>query len=125
MALRYADASFDLVVTSETLEHVPDFERALGEIRRVLRPDGQHIFTVPLLWDRPTRRRATLGEDGKAEHRLPPSYHGPPGGRDDFLVFFEFGSDFPEAVAAAGFEVEIVRDAARPTLVTFVTRPSR
>jgi SAM-dependent methyltransferase len=126
MALSYADGSFDLVVTSEVIEHVPDYEQALREIRRVLRPDGWHIFTVPLLWDRPTRRRATLGEDGKVRHALPPSYHGKPAeGRDDFLVFFEFGSDFPAAVEAAGFEVELVRDAARPTLVTFVTRPSR
>jgi hypothetical protein len=36
MALTYPDASFDLVLTSETLEHVPDLAAALGEILRVL-----------------------------------------------------------------------------------------
>ncbi len=47
--LTYPGASFDLVLTSETLEHVPDLEAALSEIRRVLAPGGRHIFTVPLL----------------------------------------------------------------------------
>ena len=35
-ALSYADESLDLVITSDTLEHVPDVDRALGEIHRVL-----------------------------------------------------------------------------------------
>src|SRR4051812_17148599 len=36
--LTYPDACFDVVLTSETLEHVPDLDAALGEIRRVLVP---------------------------------------------------------------------------------------
>jgi len=32
--LTYADASFDLVLSSDTLEHVPDFRAALRETRR-------------------------------------------------------------------------------------------
>jgi SAM-dependent methyltransferase len=39
-ALSYGDGMFDLVVNSDTLEHVPDFDRALAEIRRVLKPGG-------------------------------------------------------------------------------------
>ena len=45
--LSYPDASFDLVLTSDTLEHVPDPHAALRETRRVLRPGGRHVFTVP------------------------------------------------------------------------------
>ena len=45
--------SFDLVLTSETLEHVPDLAAASREIRRVLVPGGRHIFTIPLLPDVP------------------------------------------------------------------------
>src|SRR5690242_6563546 len=36
----YADASFDGVVANHMLYHVPDRDKALGEIRRVLKPNG-------------------------------------------------------------------------------------
>jgi SAM-dependent methyltransferase len=39
--LSYRDGSFDLIVTSETLEHVPDLDAALWELRRVLRPGAR------------------------------------------------------------------------------------
>jgi ubiquinone/menaquinone biosynthesis C-methylase UbiE len=43
----FESKSFDLVVCSEVLEHVPDPELAIEEIRRVLRPGGFAIITVP------------------------------------------------------------------------------
>jgi SAM-dependent methyltransferase len=121
-ALTYTDASFDLVITSDTLEHVPDIERALAEIHRVLKPGGAHVFTVPVVWDRASRRRARL-VDGQVVHLLPPSHHGDPlSGAADFLVFHEFGADFPELCTRAGFKLELLRDAANPALVTFIAR---
>ena len=39
-SLPYADQSFDVVMANHMLYHVPDIERALSEIRRVLKPDG-------------------------------------------------------------------------------------
>jgi SAM-dependent methyltransferase len=44
-----ADASFDTVLCSQVLEHVPRPWDALSEIARVLRPDGVLIATVPHL----------------------------------------------------------------------------
>lgn len=44
---------FDLVVFTETLEHVPNPEKALAEVRRVLKVDGKAVITVPtqsLIW---------------------------------------------------------------------------
>ena len=43
-ALPYPDGSFDTVVASLLLCSVRDQDRALGEIRRVLRPGGKYLF---------------------------------------------------------------------------------
>ena len=122
MNLSYPDASFDLVITSDTLEHVPDIDRALRETLRVLRPGGTHLFTVPVVWDRATRQRARL-EGSVLTHLLPPSHHGAPAeGKSDFLVFYEFGADFVDRCRSAGFEIELLRHEDNPAVVTFVAR---
>lgn len=45
-----ADDSIDLVVSFETIEHLEDYHAFLREARRVLRPDGRIIASVPNLW---------------------------------------------------------------------------
>jgi ubiquinone/menaquinone biosynthesis C-methylase UbiE len=42
--LSFHDHSFDTVVTTLTLCSIPDVERALAEVRRVLSPDGQYLL---------------------------------------------------------------------------------
>ena len=104
--LTHPDESFDLVLTSETLEHVPDLHQALAEIRRVLAPDGVHLFTVPILPGIPkTFPRAALSEDGARLDFAPFIAH--PGGDTGYPVFTEFGADFPELVRDAGYAVEV------------------
>ncbi|MBI5224925.1 class I SAM-dependent methyltransferase [Candidatus Micrarchaeota archaeon] len=39
--------SQDLAILSEVLEHLPDYPAALKEIRRILKPNGKFIITVP------------------------------------------------------------------------------
>jgi ubiquinone/menaquinone biosynthesis C-methylase UbiE len=48
-ALPFRDAAFDAIKATELLEHVPDVPRALAECRRVLRPGGHLVITVPFL----------------------------------------------------------------------------
>jgi SAM-dependent methyltransferase len=45
--LPFVAASFDAVITSEVLEHIPDDMAALAEMIRVLRPGGTFAATVP------------------------------------------------------------------------------
>ncbi len=105
-SLTYPDGCFDLVLTSESLEHVPDLTAALREIRRVLAPGGRHIFTVPLLpQTTATFPRAILQPDGTVEDKAPRIAH--PGGDWGYPVFTEFGADLPELLRQAGFEVDV------------------
>lgn len=52
-ALPFDDASFSSVVAVQSIEHVPDPERAVAEAARVLEPDGAAVFVTP--------NRLTLG----------------------------------------------------------------
>jgi SAM-dependent methyltransferase len=45
--LPFADESFDCVIASEVLEHVPDDNAAFAELARVLKPGGTIAVTVP------------------------------------------------------------------------------
>lgn len=92
--LKIDSESTDLVVHSDTIEHILNPERALSECRRVLREDGRCIFTVPIIIDRMSRCRTGLS----------PSYHGGSGiNADDQLVYTEFGVDMWRFVLGAGF----------------------
>ena len=50
LRLPFADNSFDKVICSEVLEHIPDYRAALTEIRRVLKPGGLLCASVPRRW---------------------------------------------------------------------------
>lgn len=95
MALPFESGSFDLVVHSDTLEHVPDPMMGLRECRRVLRPGGACLFTVPVVVGRLTRSRKDL----------PLSVHGSEGCTDSSLaVHTEFGADAWCQVLESGFD---------------------
>lgn len=94
MNLPYTADSFDLVIHSDTLEHVPDPIRALEECKRVLRPNGRCAFTVPVVVNRLSR----------STNRGLPSYHGHSGTTaEDFKVRTEFGADTWKVALSAGF----------------------
>lgn len=88
------DASFDLILCSHVLEHVPDDRAAMSELHRVLTPGGLALVLVPY------RPGVTTYED--------PSIVSPLGrmvafGQQDHVRIY--GSDLPGRLAEAGFEV--------------------
>lgn len=48
--LPFADGSFDRVIVSEVLEHIPDDSAAMAEVARILTPQGKAAVTVPRYW---------------------------------------------------------------------------
>ena len=45
--LTFDEDSFDLIISSDVMEHLPNIELAFAETLRVLRPGGVHVFTIP------------------------------------------------------------------------------
>ncbi len=44
------DASFDLILCSEVVEHIPDSASALASMHRLLRPGGHLVLSTPQRW---------------------------------------------------------------------------
>lgn len=85
-AIDLPDASLDVVLTPHVLEHVPDTDKALSELFRVMKPGGHVFLQVPI---------------PQAVTKVPeePEYHG-----DNTLVFFRFGWDLADTIRSHGFE---------------------
>ena len=89
--LAIRDQSFDVVISSEMLEHTDAPERAIKELARVLRADGLLVLTTPNRgWQRVVRAASRL--------RLRPFR-----GRENFVAWRRL----ERSCAAAGLEVLI------------------
>ena len=114
--ISFADASFDLVLTSDVMEHVRDSDAAHAEIHRILKPGGHYIFTVP--YDPACATHIPLVDTSGSEDRfiVPPQYHGDPlsGG---IIAYRVFGRGLLDDLAALGFEVEFLELDDRDALI--------
>jgi len=96
-ALTFPDASFDLVITQDVMEHVMNPDKAFSEIARTLKPGGAHVFTIPWYSPKPTFiRAAEVGEN--IEYYADKDYHGNPIDEGGALVVTERGTDLPEFI---------------------------
>ncbi len=93
----YPAESFDAILCSHVLEHVPDDRKAMSEMLRVLKPGGWAILQVPIAYDRKqTFEDSTIVSP---EDRL--KFYG----QEDHVRFY--GLDYAERLRAVGFEVNV------------------
>jgi SAM-dependent methyltransferase len=102
-ALSFDDASLDLIVHADVLEHIPDVPAVFAESFRALRPGGRTIFTAPFFQARAETVVRAVVEDGQIRHQLPPEMHGDPLSPNGILAFYNFGWSLLDMITASGF----------------------
>lgn len=100
--LGFDDQSFDIVVASHVLEHIPDDRKALSELLRVLRPGGRAILQHPIEYARETYEDASITSPDARQLAF---------GQSDHVRVY--GRDFADRMRAGGFAVQLVRYADR------------
>jgi SAM-dependent methyltransferase len=104
----FRDGVFDTLVACDTLEHIVADRAAFREMHRVLRPGGVAILTVPQSENDTTDEDASVDSPETRLMRF---------GQDDHVR--NYGTDFGDRVAEAGFKVSAIdRSAFPPAFVT-------
>lgn len=101
-ALPFADASFDVVLCNHVLEHIPDDEKAMRELFRVMKKGGWGIFQVPL----DNARSETFEDDNITDRKERTRIFGQ---YDHVRVY---GMDYFQRLRGVGFQVDAVDYAA-------------
>jgi SAM-dependent methyltransferase len=108
-SLTFDAHAFDLVITSDVMEHVGNPIQAFAEIGRVLAPGGAHVWSVPLEW--PLLQRTVTrarSERGGIVYLEQPRYHSS-GVGEPSLVFNDFGRDLIEICERLGMRAWFFR----------------
>lgn len=100
----FADEEFDIVISSDILELVPDYRAALQETYRILRSGGKFVFTVPFKANSiETEIRARIQEDTVVFNGEPLYYPNPIEGYKPLPVYHIFGWDILKVLEECGF----------------------
>lgn len=73
--IHYPDNSFDIVIASQVLEHVPDETKALKELGRVIKENGVIVLSVPIAWDVEKTKDEKIEDSKKRENLYGQSDH--------------------------------------------------
>ncbi len=100
----FSTSEFDRVVIVDFLEHIEDDEYFLGEIHRILKPDGFLVANVPLAKDGLLRRiRTMLGQTDEAHGHLRPGYT-----RESLEALMKDGYAVTASLTYSGFFAELI-----------------
>ncbi len=110
----FADNSFDLVVVSEVLEHLDNPEKALKEVRRVLKKNGKFVLLIPgysynLIYDKIFVSFKKLGDvdyDTRMNKKLSPYKLSHKKRWEDHHRFTYTISSLKKLIGLSGFSVE-------------------
>lgn len=91
----FSDEFFDYILINHVLEHVEDEAQAFGELRRVIKPDGKMIFSVPV-----TMETETIEMEGICSDEDREKYYG----QKDHVRLY--GRDYKERIESYGWEVQ-------------------
>jgi len=93
----FDDDSFDLILVSHVLEHIPDDRRAMREICRMLKPSGIAVLQHPIAVDRQiTYEDPSITSQADREREF---------GQFDHVR--AYGRDFADRLVGAGMDVQI------------------
>lgn len=101
--LSFADESFDIIISNEVFEHVPNIHFALSESKRILKNGGRLLISIPFSYQEKSIQRAVI-ENGMLKYLLPAEFHGNPLSETGSLVFYDFGWDFIGFCRSNGFK---------------------
>lgn len=107
--LTFKAESFDLILSSDVMEHLPGIESAFSETLRVLRPGGMHVFTIPNDFPFPDRTEPRVRvENGTEIHLKPERYHNA-GDGTKCLVYTDYGADLSDMIRSLGGRLTVSR----------------
>lgn len=92
--LAFSDESFETIICSHVLEHIPDDSEAIKELKRVLAADGQALIMIPK--DKDREKTIDYSLDVTEEELSQGVGH-----------VHDYGTDFPEYLKKFGFDVAV------------------
>jgi len=103
-SLSFPDKSFDILISLDVFEHIPDYPAAFSECARVLKRGGKMMWSVPFLPSSANNKIRAQFVNGQIEHILPPQYHGDPLSDKGVLCYQYFGWEMLNQMIEAGFK---------------------
>ncbi len=97
--LRFDESTFDWVICNHVLEHIPNDQKAMAEIFRVLKPNGKAILQVPIS----LKLEKTFEDDRITTPQDREKYFG------QFDHVRIYGTDYVKRLETAGFIVHKIR----------------